>query len=340
MSVGPLDRTWRHVHIRRHTAIACPVDGRAPRHIGTGDRGRVRFGVLGPLEAWRGERSLPLGGERQRALLALFLVHANEVLSIERLVDAMAGGDRSSSAVNAVRVGVSRLRRAIEDDATAETLQTRPSGYVLLADADRLDCAQFEHLLAQGRRLGGTGDKSTAAGRLRKAEALWRGPALTGLESWDFLQPEIRRLAELRLLVTLERIDADLAAGAGAELIAELNRLIEANPLKERPCGQLMTALYRAGRQTEALAVYRQTSERLRDELGLEPSPELQTLERAILNHDPTLDPSPTPAPPPADHLPTGRRQLLGRRVAPVVGDVAAPFSCPLGRSTNRVTVD
>jgi DNA-binding SARP family transcriptional activator len=261
--------------------------------MGDEPRGLLRFRVLGPIEAWRGDTPLRLGGERQRALLALLLVHVNELVRTEQLVDQLLGEELSKQALNTTRVAVSRLRRLLEDGDAAGVLVTRAGGYVLNAGPEQLDVARFERLLADGRGLLAGGDAASAAARLREALALWRGPPLADLAVLEFVQPEIRRLEELRLLALMERIDADLVLGADAELIGELEALVAANPLLERLRAQLMLALYRAGRQAEALEVYRQTSELLREELGLEPSRGLQELEHRVLRQDPALDLAP-----------------------------------------------
>ena len=260
--------------------------------MGDESLGSLQFRMLGPLEAWRGGTPLRLGGERQRALLALLLVHANELVRTEQLVDQLLGETVSDGALNTARVAVSRLRRVLEngDDGI---LLTRPGGYVLKAGPEQLDAALFERLRSEGHGLLGAGDAEPAAARLREALALWRGPPLADLALLEFVQPEIRRLEQLRLLALMERIDADLVLGADSELIGELEGLVASNPLQERLRAQLMLALYRAGRQAEALEVYRQVSELLRDELGLETSRGLQELERQVLRQDPALELAP-----------------------------------------------
>jgi WD40 repeat protein/DNA-binding SARP family transcriptional activator len=255
-----------------------------------GEVSGLEFRVLGPLEAWRGGEQLRVGGERQRGLLALLLVHANELVRTEQLVDQLFGGEQSDGGVNAVRVAVSRLRRLLDGGQGNGVLVTRPGGYVLHARPEQLDVARFEQLLADGKRALSGGEPLAAASALREALSLWRGPALADLSLLEFVQPEIRRLEELRLLAVTERIDADLALGRDAELIPEIEALVASNPMQERLRGQLMLALYRAGRQADALTVYRESSEFLRDELGLEPSRALQDLERSILRQDEALD--------------------------------------------------
>ena len=246
----------------------------------------LRFRLLGPLAVLTGGESLHLGGERQRGLLALLLLHANELVTTEHLVEQLFGAGASDSSVRAVRVAVSRLRRLLDD----ETLVTRPGGYVVYADPSQLDVAEFEALVMEGRSALEDGDPTSAATTFRSALALFRGPPLADLALLDFVQPEIRRLEELRLSALMDRINADLALGRGAELVPELEGLVQSNPFQERLRGQLMLALYRSGRQSDALEVYRCTRELLADELGLEPSRALQQLERSMLQHDPTLD--------------------------------------------------
>jgi len=246
----------------------------------------LRFRLLGPLEVLRSGEPLHLGGERQRGLLALLLLHANELVTTEQLAEQLFGADGSEASVRAVRVAVSRLRRLLDD----ETLVTRPGGYVVYADPTQLDVAEFEALVMEGRSALQGGDATSAAASFRSALALFRGAPLADLAMLDFVQPEARRLDELRVSALMDRIDADLALGRGDELVPELEGLVQANPFQERLRGQLMLALYRSGRQTDALEVYRHTRELLAEELGLEPSRALQQLERSILQHDPALD--------------------------------------------------
>ena len=246
----------------------------------------LRFRLLGPLQVLRDGEPLPLGGERQRGLLVLLLLHANELVTTEHLAEQLFGADASAASIRAVRVAVWRLRRLLDD----ETLETGPGGYLVRADPEQLDVAEFEALVAEGRAALDGGDPAAAAASFRSAIALFRGPPLSDLALLEFVQPEVRRLEELRLSALMDRIDADLALGRGGELVPELEGLVQANPFQERLRGQLMLALYRSGRQTDGLEVYRRTRELLADELGLEPSRSLQQLERAMLQHDPALD--------------------------------------------------
>ena len=245
----------------------------------------MQYRVLGPLEVRDGEESLPLAGAKQRALLALLLLHANRVLSRDRLIDELWGDQPPATAVTSLQVYVSRLRKLLP----AETLLTRPPGYVLEVKPEELDLRHFERLLAEGRTALADGDAARASRLLREALDLWRGPALAEFAYEPFAQAEIGRLEDLRLAAVEERTEADLTLGRHADLIGELEALIAENPHRERPRRQLMLALYRAGRQADALDLYRETRRLLSDELGLDPSPDLQALEKAILNHEPTL---------------------------------------------------
>ena len=251
----------------------------------------VQFRILGPVTAYRDGESLALGGERQRALLAALLVHANETVSTERLVEQLFGRSGSRSSTNAIQVAVSRLRRALGDGAGAGAmLHTRRGGYSLELEPGQLDAAMFESLLEQGRDLLAQGDPGEASARLREALGLWRGPPLVDLAAVEGMQAEIRRLEELRLLAEMERIDAELTLGHAAEVVVDLERLIAQAPLQERLRAQQMLALYRSGRQAEALAAYREACALLRDELGLTPSADLRELERMIFHQHVGLD--------------------------------------------------
>jgi DNA-binding SARP family transcriptional activator len=244
----------------------------------------VEFRILGPLEVVDGSSQLALGGARQRALLALLLTRANEVVSTDRLIDELWGERTPKAAGNALQYHVSRLRKLLGG---ADAIVTKDPGYLIQVGPDELDLLRFERLVEEGQR----SSPETAARLLRDALALWRGPALTDVAHESFAQPEILRLEELRLVALERRIDADLALGSAAELVAELEALVREHPLREQLRAQLMLALYRSGRQAEALDVYRQTRRLLVDELGIEPSPALHELEQAILHQDPELAP-------------------------------------------------
>ncbi|MGZ4195075.1 MAG: BTAD domain-containing putative transcriptional regulator [Solirubrobacteraceae bacterium] len=279
--------------------------------MGSDAAARLQFRMLGPLEVTCDGEVLSLGGERQRALLALLLVRANQLVTKERLVDELFAGQPSATALNALRVAVSRLRQTLR---TEGVLETKPGGYVLRVPSGELDTKQFEVLCEQARKLIAAGDPAGASDRLREALALWRGPPLADVALIDGVQGEIRRLDELRLSAVLDRIDADLAVGEGVELVGELEALVDAEPFQERLRGQLMRALYRAGRQADALAAYRRMSELMRDELGLEPSRALQGLEQQILLHDPALEVAPREVRQTHDALPAPPTPFLGRR--------------------------
>ena len=226
---------------------------------------------------------IEVAGGRQRALLAVLATSAREVASRDLLVEALWGETLSDNAANRLAAVVGRLRKALPVDVVA----TAPGGHRLDVDPGVTDIARFEHLVSESR----SAEPEHAARILREALALWRGPALAefGYEGWA--RPVIARLDELRRAALEARIDADLALGRGAELVPELEVVVGEEPLHEAFRGQLMLALYRSGRQADALAVYRSTRELLDEELGLEPSRALRDLERRILAHDPTLLP-------------------------------------------------
>jgi len=247
----------------------------------------VEFKVLGPLEVTRDGRAIELGAPRQRAVLAFLLLHANEVVPTDRLAEALWAGKIPKTAVKAIQVYVSALRKAF--GSARDVLETRGPGYLLRVRAGEFDLHEFERLLvrARGEELG------ASLATLRDALSLWRGAPLSDFAYEAFVQPEAARLEELRQHALEERIEAELDAGGGPELIAELQSLVVGRPLQERPRSLLMRALYRAGRQSEALEVFREGTRLLDEQLGLEPGPELKELERAILRHDPALSTTP-----------------------------------------------
>jgi DNA-binding SARP family transcriptional activator len=246
----------------------------------------MKFRILGPLEVWDEGRELSLGGPKPRALLALLLLHLNEVVPADRLIDELWGEDSPQDASAALRVNVSRLRKVLPQD----VLTTKASGYVLRVEPDALDLYRFERLVEEGRRLLTRGLAADASARLGDALSLWRGAALADFAYDDFARTAITRLEEMRLAAIEVRIEADLALGRHDQLVGELDALIAQHPLRERLRLQLMTALYRSGRQAEALDAYQDARRTLVDELGIEPSGALQELERGILRHDPALD--------------------------------------------------
>jgi DNA-binding SARP family transcriptional activator/class 3 adenylate cyclase len=256
----------------------------------------VQFRILGPLEVLDDDgRPLVLGGAKQRGLLAILLRHPGQVVSADRLIDELWGEDPPDTARSVLQVYVANLRKVLEPArarrAAGGVLRTRPPGYLIEVGPDELDLGRFERLAAEGRAALAAGEADNAAGLLRSALALWRGPALADVTLASGGQGEVVRLEERRLAVLEQRVDADLALGRHAELVGELQALVAAHPLREWLRGQLMLALYRADRQAEALAAYRQARETLAEELGIDPSPALQELERAILAQNPELAP-------------------------------------------------
>jgi DNA-binding SARP family transcriptional activator len=237
-------------------------------------------------------RPLGLGGPRQRALLALLLLRANEVVSSDTLLDELWQDEPPLAGRAALRVRVSQLRKALG----AETVVTRAPGYTLAVGPEQLDLHRFERLLSDGTAELEAGRAEPAARLLRDALELWRGDALAELAYESFARPEITRLEELRLVAFERRVEADLALGRHVELVPELESAVARAQLRERLRGQLILALYRAGRQAEALEAYQSSRRALVDGLGIEPSRALVELQAAILRQDPALDPAPRPA--------------------------------------------
>jgi len=257
----------------------------------------VEFGILGPLEVWRSGRAVSLGGPRQRAVLALLLLEANRVVSMDRLAEDVWAGHPPEGWATTLQIYVVHLRRELEPDrpkgAAASVLLTKGRGYLLRAGRTHLDAARFQDGFTAGRAALEAGRYAEAAQTLRTALELWRGPVLADLADYAFTRPEAARLEELRLATVEARIDADLALGRHDALTAELEQLAGEHPLRERLHGQLMLALYRCGRQAEALAAYRRVHGLLAEELGIDPGEPLQRLHASVLAHDPALDWSP-----------------------------------------------
>jgi DNA-binding SARP family transcriptional activator/DNA-binding beta-propeller fold protein YncE len=251
----------------------------------------MEFRLLGPLEIVADSTPLSVGGQKQRALVAFLLLRANEVVVRETLIDALWGAEPPDSAWQAVAVYVSRLRALLREHRSHARVMTRGTGYVLELELEELDLHRFEELAKEGRRALQLGNAPHAATALADALAIWRGPALADLGDEPFVSVERQRLEEARLAALEDRIEADLALGAGAPLVSELTQLVHDHPYRECLREQLMLALYRSGRQSEALDVYRETRRRLVDELGIEPGEELQQLHRRILSHDEVLLP-------------------------------------------------
>src|SRR5437764_13023778 len=267
-----------------------------------------QFTLLGPLSLMQNGEPVALGGQKRRALLAALLLEANKVVARASLIDALWGEDPPDTARNTIQVYVSQLRKLLPDG----MLETAPPGYRLVVDPAAVDVFEFIRLSQDGRTALTMGDADTAGETLRAALALWRGPALADLAWEPFAQAEVVRLEELRLAALEDRIDADLARGRHGQGVAELAQLVAEHPLRERLRGQLMLALYRGGRQADALAVYQRARRTLVEELGIEPGASLRRLERGILEHDPSLD-APQTRPAPTRRTPTPPTPLLGR---------------------------
>jgi YVTN family beta-propeller protein len=311
------------------------------------------FRILGSLEVEDRGQSLQLGGHQQRALLALLLLRANNVVPVDEIIEHLWGAQSPPSATKNVHALISKLRRRLEGDSAGAdrgqngVLATRPHGYILTVADGELDLHRFQSLLDEGRGALTAADPDAAAAKLREGLALWRGPPLPEFAFDSFANVEIARLEELRLSAFEERIEADLALGRHHDLIAELEALVAHNPLRERLRGQLMLALYRSGRQAQALDAYQAARRMLVHELGIEPGQALQRLEKSILAQDATLELQPRqaaaaatttlPRPerdsapsedrperqrPPPRAVGSSRRSLL-RRIAPIAALVA-----------------
>ena len=306
----------------------------------------IEYRILGPLEVMGEDGPVALGGQKQRGLLALLLVHAGTVVASERLVTYLWGETPPKTAATALQNLVGQLRKLLGSDA----IETKPPGYVLQVEPDRFDLARFEQLCAAARKAGA----EERAGLLREALALWRGPALADLAFETFAQNEIRRLEELRLDAVENRIDADLELGGAGDLVGELESLVDQFPLRERLRSQLMLALYRAGRQADALECYHEARRALVDELGIEPSPGLQQVYTSILRQETGLEAAPSEASP-EDHLAEALRALFAGRLVPVLGPgvnlaplpdatsvaarLAEQFDCPADRGPELARV-
>ena len=254
-------------------------------------RAGLAFRILGPLAAACDGADVTIAGARQRALLAYLLLHPNRVVPTERLIDELFGDEPPETAVNSVHAGISRLRRNLTGSGAHEIpIVTRPPGYILELERGQLDLHVFEDLLQAGRRHLSAGKAKDASETLQEALELWRGEPLADLRSYAFARDEAARLEDMHLAASTERVEADLALGRHSEVVGELERLIVAHPYQERLRAQLMLALYRSGRQSDALELYQDTRRHLTEELGLEPGPSLRDLERAILAHDPELN--------------------------------------------------
>jgi DNA-binding SARP family transcriptional activator len=289
----------------------------------------MEFRILGSLQVLDEGRELPLGGAKQRALLALLLLDPNRVVSRDRLIDGLWHTDPPETAPTALQVYVSQLRKALGRD----LILTQPPGYLIRVSDGELDLHRFERLVAAAR----AEEASEGARLLREGLALWRGAPLAELGD-SFARAERARLEEQRLAALEQRIEAELPLGRHAELVPELEGLVREQPLRERLRGQLMLAHYRCGRQADALEVYRSGRRLLDEELGLQPSDELQRLERAILNHDPSLE---SPLVPGVRRPPSvaQRRRASSRTEASVPPDSVAVIDPQRSRVVGHVLV-
>ena len=291
----------------------------------------LEFRILGPLEVWDGEKALQLGGQRQRALLAVLAMHVGEVVPNERLITYLWGESPPPTAATSLQNAVSQLRKALG----ADVVQTRAPGYALGAEKDAVDARRFERLVNEAR----SAEAERRAALMREALQLWRGPPLGDFPYEPFAQNEAARLEDLRLTAIEEGIEAELELGGAAGVIGELETLVRENPLRERPRGQLMLALYRSGRQAEALQAYQDARRMLVEELGIEPTPALQQLHASILRQESALQPQAV-AGAGDDRLGEVVRALLSGRLVHVLGPsaengeslasrLAQAFDCP-----------
>lgn len=272
----------------------------------------MEFRILGPLEVAEGDQLLHIGGTRERALLAILAIHAGEVVSADRLIEDLWGADLPGNPPNALQVVVSRVRKALETPGSPSRLVTRKPGYVLDLSPGELDAGRFGHLVEQAQRAGLTGE-TRGLPLLDEALGLWRGPALAEFADEGFAREEITRLEEERARAVEMKTAARLALGQHGELVGELTALVAASPLRERLRGYLMLALYRSGRQGEALRVFQEGRRVLVDELGVDPGPELKELHQQILVQAPSLTAAPESRAAPRSNLPAPVTSFVGR---------------------------
>ena len=246
----------------------------------------LQFRILGPLEVVDDHGPIRLGGTKQRATLAILLLSVNRVVSVDRLADDLYAGAAPVTALKQVQRQISELRKTL---GSMSSIETRSPGYVVRLSFEQLDLSVFERLATEASEALAARDAQRAAQLLRQALDLWRGAPLADLAYESFARPAIERLKEIRLAALEQRIEADLALARHAGMVAELEQLVREHPLREQFRAQLMLALYRSGRQSEALELFRRTREMLVRELGIEPAPPLQQLERRILAQDPEL---------------------------------------------------
>lgn len=282
----------------------------------------MEFRILGPLEVVDGESTLPLGAPKQRALLLVLLLHAREVVSVDALIEALWSGTPPRTAATAIQNFVSELRKLLG----SERLVTKAPGYALLVDDEELDAARLESLVARAKAAGG----EEALALLKEAESLWRGPPLADVAYEAFAQPAVARLEELRSSIREDRIDAELAVGRDALVLAELEGLVSEQPLRERCRAQLMRGLYGMGRQAEALHVYQEGRRTLVAELGIEPGPALQELHRQILRQERSLAPA-VSREVDDDSVERAARALAAGQLVPVLGAPMTELTRRLG---------
>lgn len=298
----------------------------------------MEFRILGPLEVVHGNVSLPLGGPKHRALLALLVLNADQVVSNDQIVESLWGEDRPRTPSGSIQNSISHLRKLLG----AERLITKAPGYVLRIGGEELDADRARTLLTEARSAG----SEDRVELLRQAEALWRGAPLADFTYDAFAQAAIGQLEELRLSIQEERIGYELESGLSGELIAELEALVGEHPLRERPRGQLMLALYRSGRQADALHAYQEARRELLEQLGIDPGPALQQLHNAILRQERSLDPT-VAGSWPRDDVKQVAEAMLAGRVVPVlgaeVGELARRlferFELPAGESAELTRV-
>jgi YVTN family beta-propeller protein len=304
-------------------------------------RASVEFRVLGPLEVSHNGRMLPLGGAQQRALLAILLLRANQIVSADALVDALWGERPPESFANTVQGYVSRLRKLLSSG-EGQVIRYSPPGYVLQVEAEQVDSHRFERLILEATQARAKDDPETAGATLREALALWRGAPLADIVLNSFIEPELRRLEELRLTALEEWIEVKLTLDRRADVVPELEALVAEHPLRERLRGALMLALYRSGRQSEALEVYRDGRRRLVEEIGIEPGRDLRELERAILSQDASLE-APLPLTPETSMRAAGgsrqRRRLLMAGAALAAGGAITVLAVGLTGHSSGMTV-
>jgi DNA-binding SARP family transcriptional activator/ABC-type sugar transport system substrate-binding protein len=279
----------------------------------------VEYRILGPLEVVEDGNPVALGTLKERLVLGVLLLHANEFVSRERLIDDLWGEAPPPTAHKAVNVYLSKIRKALSV-AGADPITTAAGGYRLHVEPELLDASRMQVVVAEAQKLVATGDLESAAERFQEALSLWRGPTLAGLQLESLGRDEVAALDELRLTALMDRIDCDLALGRHEQALGELGVLVREHPLRERLRAQQMLALYRADRQADALEAYAEARHALVDDLGIEPSEALQRLQQAILSHDPALE------------APTGTAALNGAALPPPPPE-DAPLAAPPPRS-------